>query len=240
MTERIGGSTVLIPLNAAEAEEPPLELIELLHPLRLVVLGYYPVPDQTSPEQLREEYETEATEAVMTVTERFADKGADVQSVVVFTRDRSETINRVAAEHEVDAVLTAGSIGETLDRVFVPLRGDENLEGIVNFVGDLLLESDSNATLFNVAETDEAESQGEFLLRGAVDRLEEHGLDPERLEWKQERSDSPGAAIVAAAEPYDLLVVGESEPSLKDRVLGAVTTSVIDKVSHPVLVVRNH
>ncbi len=239
MTDISDGSTVLVPINAAEAEEPPLALVELLHPLRLVVLGYYPVPDQAAPEQLREEYEAEAQAAVTAATERFADWGADVESVVVFTRDRSQTIDRVAAEHDVDAVLTAGSIGDSLDNVLIPLRGDENLERIVVFSGDLLLENDTAVTLFNVAETDEEASHGEFLLRGAVDRLKEHGLDPDRLEWKQERSDSPGNAIAAAAEAYDLLVVGESEPSLKDRILGTVTTSVIDKTSHPVLVVRN-
>lgn len=240
MTDQSDGPTVLVPINAAEREEPPLALVELLSPLRLVVLGYYPVPDQATAEQLREECGEEAENAVASVTGRFAEQGADVDSVVVFTRDRTKTIDRVASEHGVDAVLTAGSIGDSLDRVLVPLRGDENLERIVLFSGDLLLDNDAAVTLFNVAETDEAETQGEFLLRGAVDRLEEHGLDPDRLEWKQERSDSLGAAIAAAAEAYDLLVVGESEPSLTDRILGAVTTDVIDKTSHPVLVVRSN
>ncbi len=239
MTDDSEGPTVLVPINAAEGEEPPLALVDLLSPLRLVVLGYYPVPDQATAEQLREEYGEEAETAVAAVTNQFADRGADVDSVVVFTRDRTKTIDRVATERGVDAVLTAGSIGDSLDRVLVPLRGDENLERIVVFTGDLFLQNDVNVTLLHVAETDDEESQGEFLLRGAVDRLEEHGLDPERLEWKQERSDSPGAAIAAAAEPYDLLVVGESEPSLKDRILGTVTTSVIDATAHPVLVVRS-
>ena len=240
MADHSDEPTVLVPINAAEGEEPPLALVELLSPLRLVVLGYYPVPDQATAEQLREEYGEEADAAVAAVTEQFTDRGAKVDSVVVFTRDRSKTIDRVASEHGADAVLTAGAIGDSLDRVLVPLRGDENLERIVVFSGDLLLRSDASVTLFNVAETDDEESQGEFLLRGAVDRLEEHGLDPARLEWKQERSDSPGAAIAAAAESYDLLVVGETEPSLTDRILGTVTTSVIDKTSHPVLVVRSN
>lgn len=240
MTDDSEGPAVLVPINAAEREEPPLALVELLSPLRLIVLGYYPVPDQATAEQLRKEYGEEAENAVASVTGRFAEQGADVDSVVVFTRDRTKTIDRVASERGADAVLTAGSIGDSLDRVLVPLRGDENLERIVLFSGDLLLDNDAAVTLFNVAETDEAETQGEFLLRGAVDRLEEHGLDPDRLEWKQERSDSPGAAIAAAAEAYDLLVVGESEPSLTERILGAVTTDVIDKTSHPVLVVRSN
>lgn len=232
-------STVLVPINAAEAETPPLALVELLHPLRLIVLGYYPVPDQASPEQLRAEYEAEATEAVQGVTEQFADYGADVESVVVFTRDRSETIDRVAEEHDVDAVLTAGSVGETLDQVFVPLRGDETLDRIIGFVGDLLRESVATVTFYNVSDDEDAAARAELVLRGACDQLEERGIDPDRLDWQQERAESSGDAIVDAAKAYDLLVVGESEPSLKDRILGNVTGNVIEGTTHPVLVVRN-
>ena len=232
-------STVLVPINAAETETPPLALVELLHPLRLIVLGYYPVPDQASPEQLRAEYEAEATEAVQGVTEQFADYGADVESVVVFTRDRSETIDRVADEHDVDAVLTAGSVGETLDQVFVPLRGDETLDRIIGFVGDLLRESAATVTFYNVSDDEDAAARAELVLRGACDQLEERGIDPDRLDWRQERAESPGDAIVDAAGAYDLLVVGESDPSLTDRILGNVTGNVIEGTTHPVLVVRN-
>jgi len=233
------GSTVLVPINAAEAETPPVALVDLLHPLRLVVLGYYPVPDQASPEQLRTEYEAEATEAVTNVTEQFADYGADVESVVVFTRDRSETIDRVADEHDVDAVLTAGSVGETLEQVLVPLRGDETLDRIVEFVGNLLRESAATATFYNVSDDEDEAARAELVLRGACDRLAEGGIDPDRLDWRQERAESPGDAIVDAAGAYDLLVVGESEPSLRERILGNVTGNVIEGTAHPVLVVRN-
>jgi len=232
-------STVLVPINAAEAETPPVALVELLRPLRLVLLGYYPVPDQAGSEQLRTEHGAEATEVVANVTAQFADYGADVESVVVFTKDRSETIDRVCDEYDVDAVLTAGSVGETLEQVLVPIRGDETLDRIVEFVGDLLRESAATATLYNVADNEDAAARAELVLRGACDRLAEGGIDPNRIDWRQERAESPDDAIVDAAALYDLLVVGESEPSLKDRILGNVTSNVIKRTTNPVLVVRN-
>jgi len=241
MTDGNGGrdSTVLVPVNAADPEELPVGLIELLCPLRVVVLGYYPVPDQASPEQLRAEYEDEATAVLEDAAARFEERGTEVESVVVFTHDRSETVDRIAVDHDVDAVLTPGDCDEPA-RVFVPLRGDENLERIVSFVADLARGSDAAFTLYNVADSEEEASHGELLLRGVCDRLEEDGVDRDRVEWRLDRGDSASDAIVAAAGEYDMLIVGESEPSLRERIFGATTGRVVDRVSRPVLVVRDN
>lgn len=238
MTDHLDDPTVLVPVNAQDPEEPPPALVELLHPHQVLVLGYYPVPDQTSPEQLQAEYGDEAAAAVEKIAEQFAARGASVEPIIVFTRDRRMTIDRVGDENDVDAVLTGGAIGDQLDRILVPLKGDANLERIVTFIGPLLAENDATVTLFNVADSDEEESAGEFLLRGAADRLADDGIERDRIEWRQERSGSPGTAIVDAASEMDLIVVGETEPSLRDRLLGDVTDRVITDSTHPVLVVR--
>jgi nucleotide-binding universal stress UspA family protein len=166
-----------------------------------------------------------------------------------------------------DAVLTAGDVGDRLDRILVPLRGGDNLERILGFVGVLLRESDAAVTLFNVAEEGQDASRGELLVRGACDRLtEEQDIDPERVDWVQQIGSSATEAIVAAAPDYDLLILGESdttgynfveyfdttgcrksprdysrqyEPSLTDRILGNVTNEVIEKSPDPSLIVRN-
>lgn len=238
MSTTLTDPTIVVPVNAADPDEPPPGLVELLHPLHLVVLGYYPVPDQAAPEQLREEYEAEATAATERVANHFVDRGGDVTSLVVFTRDLETTIDRVAGDYDADAVLTAGSMGESLENILVPLKGDPNLERIVAFVGDLVSNSDAHVTLLHVADSDEDESHGEFLLRGVADRLSEDGLDETRISWTQERSATPSATIVSAAEGADLVIVGESRPTLRDRILGAVTSEVVEESRHPVLVVR--
>ena len=238
MSDSLTDPTIVVPVNAADPAEPPPGLVELLHPLHIVVLGYYPVPDQVAPEQLREEYEDEATAATERVSSRFVDRGGDVTSLVVFTRDLETTIDRVAADHDADAILTAGSMGDALERILVPLKGDPNLERIVSFVGDLVSNSDAHVQLLHIADSDEDESHGEFLLRGVADRLTDDGLDPDRVTWTQERSATPSASIVTTAAEADLVVVGESRPTLRDRILGAVTSEVVEASEHPVLVVR--
>lgn len=240
MSQTVSQPTVLVPIDASDPEEPPQALVELLGPHQLVILGYYPVPDQTAMDQARDQFGEEATASVEAIAERFAERGAGAESVVVFTHDRSQTIDNVAADYDVDAVLTAGDVGDFLDRILVPLRGDENLERILGFVGVLLHESDATATVFNVAGDDEETSRGESLVRGACDRLaEKEVIDPDRVDWRQEVDSSPTDAIIDAATEYDLLVVGESEPSLSERILGDVTSEIINRSPEPLLIVRD-
>ncbi len=238
MSTSLSEATILVPLNAKEPGEPSTSLIELLGPHSVVVLGYYPVPDQSATDQLRSQFGEEVTAEVADIASQFKGEGGTVESVVVFTRDRNETIDSVAAEYDADAVLTTGIVDESLDTILVPLRGDQNLGQIVAFISLLARNRDTNVTLFNVAPSEEDAPAGEFILRGASDRLEEDGIASDHIEWKQVISDSPSAEIIKAAADYDLLVVGESEPTLRDRILGAVTNEVIKQSPRPVLVVR--
>lgn len=239
MTENVYDPTILVPIDASDPTEPSQALVDLLGPHQLVILGYYPVPDQTATEQARSQFGEKATEAIERISDHFPKRDPGRETVLIFTHDRSKTIDNVAADYDVDAVLTAGHVGETLDRILVPLRGDDNLDRILGFVGVLLRKSDATATVFHVTESDEEASRSELLVRGACDRLEdEEGIEGSRIDWRQERDSSPTNALIEAAEAYDLLVVGESKPSLTDRILGDVSDQVIDRSDDPLLIVR--
>ena len=239
MTQRLAETTILVPVDASDPPHPSGAFIELLSPHSVIVLGYYPVPDQSSSDQLRSQFGADCEAELDEIAAQFAKEGADAESVLVFTKDRSKTIDRVATEREVDAVLTTPPAEGTLNRILVPMRGEENLDSILDFVGQLLAESEATATMFNVASSEDDASQGELIVRGACDRLEENGVDANRVDWKQTQADTPSSAIVAAAEEYDLLVVGETKPSLRERLLGSVTNTVIDESPRPVLIVRH-
>lgn len=239
MSEIVSEPTILVPVDASEPGHPPEALVDLLHPHRIVVLGYYPVPDQTGIDQARDQFGDEVTETIDSIADRFAKRGGDVEAIVMFTRSRSDTIDNVAADYGADAILTTGLMGESLERILVPLRGEDNIERILGFLGGLVRESHASATLFNVATSDEEATHGELLIRGACDRLEEEeGIDPARVDWRQERASSVSGAITEAAEEYDILVVGESKPSLTERILGNVTNEVIEQSTDPLLIVR--
>jgi nucleotide-binding universal stress UspA family protein len=238
MFETASRPTILVPVDLSTEERPPAPLLELLNPVKVVLVGWYSVPDQTALEQMRDEHEEEAIESIESIADEFSAHGADVETLVVFTRDRAETVDRVADEYGCDAILVPKDV-RTVERVFVPIRGDVNLETILSFVDSLLAESDASVTLFHAApEGEEDPSVGEVLLRGAKDELVEADVESDRIDTVNLTTDSPVDAIVDAAANHDVLIIGETEPSLVERILGDVPTQIIEGSNRPVLVVR--
>lgn len=155
----------------------------------------------------------------------------------MFTHDRDETVDRAAEEYDCDAIPLPGSHTAT-ERVFVPLRGDDNLDRILSLVADLLRRGEATATLFHAATADE-QAHGRSLLNDAAGRLVEGGFDRARIDTRLATTDDPGTEIVEIAHEFDLLVVGETEPSLTDRILDRVSTRIADEVDRPAFVVRD-
>lgn len=234
-----GESTILVPVDVSETEPPDQALFELLKPVNIVVLGYYPVPQQTAPAHLREDHETEASERLQNIVRQFTRADHEVNDVLVFTKDPRDSIDRIAEEYDCDAVFVPGET-DAVKRILVPLRGDVNLERIVAVVGNLVRVSDASVTLFHSVPADTDPSQGEFILRGAADRLSEVGVDRDRIDWQLAEGGSPKQEIITIAENYDLVILGESEPSLRDRILGsAVLTPILNAIDKPAIVVRD-
>jgi nucleotide-binding universal stress UspA family protein len=229
---------ILVPVDVSGEGEPAGTILELLEPLNVVVLGYYPVPKQTAPAHLKADHEAEAAARLDRIVEAFERTDHEVEGVLVFTKDREDTIDRVADEHDCDAVLVPGQATD-VERILVPLRGDVNLERIVSLVGDLMRAGDATVTLLHAVADDSDASQSEFVLRGAADRLTEDGIDRGRIEWTVAEGDSPRDAIVEAAASHDLVVLGETEPTLRERILGTVLTPIIEDIEQPAIIVRH-
>jgi nucleotide-binding universal stress UspA family protein len=231
--------TILVPVDVSTDERPPPQLLELFHPVTVVLVGWYPVPDQTPLEQMRDEHEQEAIDFVEAIAAEFPDDGADVETLVVFTRDRADTVDRVADDYDCDAVLIPEDV-RTVERVLVPIRGDQNLEAILSFVSGLLDESEASVTLFHATDTDEEDpGAADVLLRGGADELVEGGVDADRIETVNVETGTPVEDIVDAAQNHDVLVIGETDPSLVEHILGDVPSRIIERSSRPVLVVRD-
>jgi len=229
--------TLLVPVDASDPDEPALELVELLRPLRVVVLGYYPVPDQAAPQQISDEYEAAAKTALEESARRFADAGADVESVLVFTRDQVQTVDRVANEYGCDAVLTTGAV-ESLTRVLVSLKNEQNMFHVLEVVRLVMEAGDPEVTLFHADSVERGSAKSELYLRGATDWLTEQGLDRDAITWVEPTADTQESELFELAETHDFVVMGESEPDVRERVVGGLTNRVRDRTGKPVLTVR--
>jgi nucleotide-binding universal stress UspA family protein len=231
---RLGDLRILIPVDVSEADLPPLGVLDHLGAVEVVLLGYFLVPDQAEPALIRDQYGSDAADRLGAVA---AEHGGPTE-VLVFTHDREATIDRIADEYDCEAVLTAGR-ATGVDRVLVPLRGDVNLDRVLAVVADLLLAGEESATLFHSVAEDADPSQGELLLAGAVDRLVEYGVDRDRVDWRLSEGGDPATDIVELGGEYDLVVLGETEPSLRDRIIGDVLSAVVDALDVPALIVRD-
>jgi hypothetical protein len=233
----ISDPTLLVPIDASDPEEPALELVDVLHPLRVVVLGYYPVPDQTPPNQLREEYEAAAKDAMEATMQRFVDVGADMESVLVFTRDRVQSVDRVANEYECDAVLVPGTV-ESLDRILVSLKDEQNMFRVLEVVSLLMEAGEPEVTLYHAESIEKGSAKSELYLRGATDWLAERGLDRERISWEEPTADTQQSELLDLASDHDFVLTGEFEPGIRERVLGDMPGRIHDQTGRPVLTVR--
>lgn len=226
--------TVLVPVDISEPDPPRLGVLDDLRPLAVILLGYFPVPDQAEPSLIKHEYEDEASARL----DAIAEGRTDVTEVLVFTHDREATIDRVADQYDCDVVLTAGDT-DHLDRILVPIRGDANLERIVSVVAALLRACDATATFFHAVDEHTDRSQAEFLLRGTTERVTDYEIDEDRVDWAIAEGEEAHSAIIDKAAAYDLVVLGETEPSLRERIIGSVLTRIIDTIEKPVLIVRD-
>jgi len=232
------GSTVLVPVDVSAEGTPPVGILGLLSAVDVVLLGYYPVPSQAAPAQIKHQHGSDAAERLRALKETLEPRAGTVVDELYYTHDREETIDRVADEYGCDAVLRLGP-ADDVNRILVPLRGGSNIERILGLVGDLLRASDASVTLFHSAEADSDPEYGETLLADAADRLHAAGIDPDRVERQLSTTVETGEDIVDRAREYDVLVLGETEPSLRERILGVVPRQTISGTDVPVFVVRN-
>jgi hypothetical protein len=228
---------VLVPFELPDAEPLPSVLLETLTGSEVVVLGHYGLPEQTPAAAARDQFEAEARAELDALAEPFAAAGVPVATRLVFGKSRAKAIDGAALEEDCDVILTPGR-ATAIDRVFVPLRGETNFDRILSFVGELLAATDATVTLYH-REDESDRLPGEQILADATDRLVAAGVDPDRISRELADEGAVEQSIVTLAEAYDLVVLGESEPSLRDRVFGRVPTRVTANTDDPAFVVRN-
>jgi Universal stress protein family. len=230
-------TTVLLPVDVSGEYTVPRPVLDLLSSTHVVVLGYYPVPSQAAPAQLKHQHEDDARRQLDAIANQLSGRVDGVTDVLVFTHDRNETVDRIASKHTADAILTPGSVS-SVDRLLVPLRGTSNVENILRLVESLLASTDAAVTLFHATDDADPEGHGDQLLDSAVDHLVESGIDADRID-RQLSTDEAVTGILAAGDESDVLVIGETEPSLRDRILGRVPSQILEDADGPVFVVRD-
>jgi nucleotide-binding universal stress UspA family protein len=228
---------VLVPFELPDAEPVSPAVVETLTTMDAVVLGHYGLPEQTPATAARDQFEADALAELDELVGPFEAAGVPVTTRLVFGKAREKAIDRAAVEEDCDVILTPGR-ADAVERLFVPLRGEENFDRILSFVAELLAATDASVTLFHAGEESDR-LPGEEILADATDRLVEAGVDPDRIDRRLSADADVGRSIVDLGDAFDLLVLGETEPSLRDRILGSLPAQVTADSDDPAFVVRN-
>lgn len=231
-------TTVLIPVDISGSYSLPAAVLDTLSSVHVVVLGYYPVPSQAAPAQIKHQHESAARRQLAAVANHMADHADSVTHVLVFTHDHSDTVDRIANSHGADAILTPRNVS-SVERILIPLRGGSNVEHVLSLVATLLRSTDATATLFHSLDEDDPAGHGETVLDDAVASLVDAGIDPGRIDRQLSTDEDTVSDILSAGDGYDVVVIGETEPSLRDRILGRVPSRLLADTDNPVFVVRD-
>lgn len=229
--------TVLVPIQVLEGESIPEGVPELLAKAHVVLLGYHVIPEQTAAGQARNQFQERANERLEDFEEILDAAGATVETRLVFTHEAQKTIDRFIYEHECLAVLVPNATGPPED-VLVAVRGTVGLDRLVRVVSGLFADTDTGVTLYHVAGEDETEEDVGMLLEGIENRLVEQGMSEGQIERRAAKKQSPLDAIVEASDEFDVVVMGESDPSIVTFVFGMRAEQVAEQFLGPVLVVQ--
>jgi nucleotide-binding universal stress UspA family protein len=183
------------------------------------------------------QFEDRATERLDEYQAMFEEAGATVERRLVFTHDGQKTIDRTTTEHDCLAALVPNATGPVED-VLVAVRGTVGVDRLARVVAGLFGATDASVTLYHVSEEAETDEDVATLLDGLADRLEDQGMDASRIETRVGRGQAALDAIVDAADAFDVVVMGESDPSLATFVFGMPADQVADRFLGPVLVVQ--
>lgn len=228
---------VLVPVDVLGGQSIPTTIIDAFASIPVVLLGYHEIPDQTSPDQARAQHEKRARRELEERRSVFENAGCDVTSRLVFTHDRLKTFERVAVETKCNAVLILNP-APVLETMLVAIRGDVNVENKARLLATVLAGTEIDVTLFHVVPSKRKRERGDELLELAATALEEAGVDADRITSTVVADGSPTAAIFEAADEHDLIVAGESRPSIRRYIFRDRAERIAKRTSDPVLVVR--
>jgi len=231
--------SVLVDVELPEPRPLPDALVRLLSPLRVVLLGWYAIPEQTAPEQAREQFEAEALTALDQAARPFRERGADPETFLAFTPDQFSSIEQISREAECDAVLLPNQM-QDLSHILLPVRGLQNAEKIAPVCAALIQNDVTSVTLLHVmADEESRESATADILDPMTDALVRAGLDKGMI--RQEAVTGPDAvdSIISHAADHDAVIIGETEPSMREILFGTVPEQIVERANVPVILVRN-
>ncbi len=219
----------LIPIRILEGQAVDDDLAALLDPIDVVLLGFHEVPEQTAPSQMRQEFEERARVALDSIADDFE---GPVETRLVFTPDRDESIERVAADVGATIVAHPNPLRPVTSMLLV-IDGPTDPTRLAECVAAIRAGRDIRITVLGVA-GDEVSDLGNAV-ETARETLVAAAVPPTDIETRTVAADSLVDAVVDAAVGHDVTVMGEHAPDWRTVLFGEVEERVAAESLGPVL-----
>ena len=229
--------TILVPIDVHGEAVLPSGTAALLANARVVLLGYHEIPEQTATEQAREQLGEPAMATLERLGETLTDAGVTVETRLVFTHEATTTIDRIIYEHDCLAVLLANAVPH-VENVLLAVRGLVGLDRNTALVAGLFADRGTDVTVYHGRDADEPVAEARGVVTETERALVDHGMEPDAIDTVVEETDEPVAAIAQQAADHDVVVMGETNPSVTTVVFGMPADRVAEEFQGPVLVVQ--
>lgn len=233
----VPASKLLVPIDLRREEELSDFLVELTASLDILLLGYWLVPDQSSPEQIRDQYRDEAEQTLQKLVDRFQLEKAALATRLAFTADVGKTIEEVANEENCDAILVPRPVDD-ISSILIPVREAVSFDRLQNFVADLVEDYHSEITFLFFADSDKHDEK-ELVIKGLKKVLGDRGVDEASIREEVIDADNVTGDILKRARGHDLIIMSRTAPKLLNKLMRSVDEKVARGALAPVIVVRH-
>lgn len=203
------------------------------------VVGFYHLDDGESPEEVRAAHGEEFTSELEEIAERFEREGVRADHDLVFGRDWFAARQRIVERDAVDAILLPGA-ANTLGKVLIAARSLPNTDRKATLLDVIERDELLSVDLVHVADPDDpdGEAEGERILKRTASALVDAGVPEVRIDRTVRTGTDVAFELSQAARGYDLVVLGETERDLGDRIFGPIGEYIVDERDVPVLILR--
>ena len=218
---------ILLPVELegrGEDELPSFDLLNNFSRLKLFVLGYRVIPEQTSPQQAREQDDGKFTQELERDIEAIPVEGERIEHDLAYTSDAADLLSRYAEEEKCQAILIHSGI-QQVDRLVLPLSRPADFGLRLVTVLRELAETRKRPLLLLLLETEKESHWDDDFEQKARALVARAGLTAE-MTVQHADTDDLVEALTGTLNDSDLVILRETEGSNRHDLLAHLRNDI--------------
>ena len=226
---------ILLPValrDGKQDELPSFDLLNNFSQLKLFVLGYRTVPEQTSPQQAREQDDGRGRQQLQQAIDAVPVAEQRIEHDLAYTSDPAKLLGRYAREQHCQAILIHSGI-ERVDRLVLPLSRPADFGVRLVTVLRELAETRKRPLLLLLLETEEESHWEDDFEQKARNLVARAGVAGAKLTVRHAKTDDLIEGLTHTLKDTDLVILRESEGTDRHDLLAHLR----EDITAPALVV---